>query len=166
MSSDDEDTVPQPKRGSRTEDTDENDFEPTNQRRLALTHEHDQSQSSQNSSQIGDDFDEEQFFAQNNWHFDAGAIEYIKMTNFMCHAKFDYYPNQRINFITGVNGSGKSAVMSALIFGLGGSAKMTNRGNANRNLIRTGQATASVEISLLNQGENAYRPVSILRKHL
>ena len=78
----------------------------------------------------------------------------------MCHAKFDYYPKEKINFITGVNGSGKSAVMSALIFGLGGGSKITNRGSANKNLIRTNESQATVEISLYNCGETAYRPVS------
>ena len=84
------------------------------------------------------------------------------MTNFMCHAKFDYHPKEKINFITGVNGSGKSAVMSALIFGLGGGSKITNRGSANKNLIRTNESQATVEISLYNCGETAYRPVSFL----
>ena len=78
----------------------------------------------------------------------------------MCHEVFDYFPTRKVNFLTGVNGSGKSAVMSALIFGLGGGSKITNRGSANKNLIRTGQGQASVEISLYNRGETAYRPVS------
>ena len=78
----------------------------------------------------------------------------------MCHEVFDYTPTRKVNFLTGVNGSGKSAVMSALIFGLGGGSKITNRGSANKNLIRTGQGQASVEISLYNRGETAYRSVS------
>ena len=82
------------------------------------------------------------------------------MKNFMCHEVFDYIPKRKVNFLTGVNGSGKSAVMSALIFGLGGGSKITNRGSANKNLIRTGQGQASVEISLYNRGETAYRSVS------
>ena len=82
------------------------------------------------------------------------------MKNFMCHEVFDYTPTRKVNFLTGVNGSGKSAVMSALIFGLGGGSKITNRGSANKNLIRTGQGQASVEISLYNRGETAYRSVS------
>lgn len=109
----------------------------------------------------GSDFDitDEEYRERNGWARDPGVIEYIKMTNFMCHAKFDYEPIRRINFITGVNGSGKSAVMSALIFALGGNAKMTNRGTSNKSFIRSGETQASVEIALVNAGENAYRKV-------
>ncbi len=133
---------PRSKRGSQADDVDndQDDF--------------------QTQDDIGDDFDADAYFEKHGWCLDAGVIEHVKMTNFMCHAKFDYYPTQRINFITGVNGSGKSAVMSALIFGLGGTAKMTQRGKSNKSFIRTDQAQANVEISLFNVGENAYRPVS------
>ena len=42
---------------------------------------------------------------------------------------------------------------------------MTNRGAANSSLIRHGQNQATVEISLYNGGENAYKPeVRELRK--
>jgi hypothetical protein len=35
---------------------------------------------------------------------------------------------------------------------------MTNRGSSNHGLIRQGQSQASVEISLYNRGENAFKP--------
>ena len=35
---------------------------------------------------------------------------------------------------------------------------MTNRGQANSGLIRQGQSSATVEISLYNGGENTYKP--------
>ena len=100
-------------------------------------------------------------YDEKNWEIEAGAVISISMKNFMCHANFVYEPNSRINFVTGVNGSGKSAVMSALMFGLGGAAKLTNRGTANKNLVQNGKAMAEVVIILSNLGENAYKSVSI-----
>ena len=78
----------------------------------------------------------------------------------MCHAEFVYKPINRINFISGANGSGKSAVLAALQFALGGNARLANRGTTNKNFIRTNQPNASVEVALFNKGENAYKPVS------
>ena len=66
----------------------------------------------------------------------------------------------RINFISGANGSGKSAVLAALQFALGGNARLANRGTTNKNFIRTNQPNASVEVALFNRGENAYKQVS------
>lgn len=63
-----------------------------------------------------------------------------------------------MNFLCGENGSGKSAVLTAIVFGLGGTARMSNRGNSNKGFIRTGQNSAVVEIKLCNQGENKYKP--------
>ena len=82
------------------------------------------------------------------------------MKNFMCHAEFVYKPISRINFISGANGSGKSAVLAALQFALGGNARLANRGTTNKNFIRTNQPNASVEVALFNQGENEYKRVS------
>lgn len=59
----------------------------------------------------------------------AGRVEKIQMTNFMCHSNLEVTFNRRINFVTGRNGSGKSAVMAALIVVLGGSASLTGRGS-------------------------------------
>ena len=76
----------------------------------------------------------------------------------MCHQFFTYTPNLRLNFLSGANGSGKSAVMTAIIFALGGSARTSERGSSNKAFIRTGQTSASVEIALCNEGEYAFRP--------
>jgi len=92
------------------------------------------------------------------WDLKAGMIMEVKLKNFMCHETFSYVPNQRINFLAGENGSGKSAVLTAIVFGLGGSARTSNRGTSNKGFIRTGQSSANVEIKLANVGENSYKP--------
>ena len=79
--------------------------------------------------------------------------------------KFTFVPNQRLNFLCGENGSGKSAVLTAIVFALGGTARMANRGTSNKGFIRTNQTSATVEITLANLGENHYRPgTTSLRK--
>jgi len=92
------------------------------------------------------------------WEKKAGMILEVKLRNFMCHESFSYTPNQRINFLAGENGSGKSAVLTAIVFGLGGSARTSNRGSSNKGFIRTGQNSALVEIKLCNVGERCYKP--------
>jgi chromosome segregation ATPase len=62
---------------------------------------------------------------------------------------------------SGVNGSGKSAVLTGIVFGLGGTARTSNRGSSNKAFIRNGQNRATVEIHLYNGGENAYRLVRL-----
>ena len=59
---------------------------------------------------------------------ECGVIESVTAENFMCHRNFqlDFCP--RINYITGVNGSGKSAVLAAIQICLGARATTTNRG--------------------------------------
>ena len=43
----------------------------------------------------------------------------VRLKNFMNHAEYEYRPTERLNFINGANGSGKSAVLTAIVFGLG-----------------------------------------------
>jgi chromosome segregation ATPase len=37
----------------------------------------------------------------------------------MNHAEYEYLPTERLNFLNGSNGSGKSAVLTAIVFALG-----------------------------------------------
>lgn len=60
---------------------------------------------------------------------DAGVIKKLELRNFMCHGNFEIEFNPRINFISGVNGSGKSAIQTAVAIALGGTASKTNRGS-------------------------------------
>lgn len=43
----------------------------------------------------------------------------IFLKNFMCHEELNVHFNPRINFVSGRNGSGKSAVLLGLALGLG-----------------------------------------------
>lgn len=58
----------------------------------------------------------------------AGKVLKIHVRNFMCHASMEIKLNERVNFIIGRNGSGKSALLTALTVGLGAKATTTNRG--------------------------------------
>lgn len=48
----------------------------------------------------------------------------------MSHSYFEVKFDSNINFFTGRNGSGKSAILTAVLIGLGGRATLTNRGNS------------------------------------
>ncbi|KAK0186629.1 P-loop containing nucleoside triphosphate hydrolase protein [Armillaria mellea] len=87
-----------------------------------------------------------------------GIIEYIEMHQFMCHRYLSFNFGPQINFIIGHNGSGKSAVLSAITVALGGRVNSTGRGNGLKSFIREGQSVAEVIIHLKNHGEEAYKP--------
>ncbi|KAK4884325.1 hypothetical protein RN001_000596 [Aquatica leii] len=87
----------------------------------------------------------------------AGTIVRIVMKNFMCHSHLEVSFKHNINYIIGRNGSGKSAIMTALVVGLGGKASITNRGNSIKGFIKAGKNSASVEVTLSNKGPITYR---------
>ncbi|KZT28345.1 P-loop containing nucleoside triphosphate hydrolase protein [Neolentinus lepideus HHB14362 ss-1] len=87
-----------------------------------------------------------------------GIIESLELHQFMCHKYLTFSFGPQINFIIGHNGSGKSAVLSAITVALGGKATSTGRGSGLKSFIREGQSVAEVSISLKNQGEEAYKP--------
>ena len=62
-----------------------------------------------------------------------------------------------MNFIVGLNGSGKSSVLTAVMVGLGGRAALTSRGHSLKNLIKHGKRVAEVSVRLKNCGTDAYR---------
>lgn len=91
---------------------------------------------------------------QDSW----GVIESISLKNFMCHSRLTMRFPSSINFVVGHNGSGKSAVLTAIIVGLGGKASSTSRGTSLKTLIKTGASFAVIEISLRNNGDDPIRP--------
>jgi DNA replication protein DnaC len=58
----------------------------------------------------------------------AGVIIKLELYNFMCHSYLSLNFNKHINFIIGRNGSGKSAIMAAIMVALGTKASDTYRG--------------------------------------
>ncbi|THH16753.1 hypothetical protein EUX98_g9252 [Antrodiella citrinella] len=89
---------------------------------------------------------------------EMGIIEKLEMHQFMCHKYLTFTFGPQINFIIGHNGSGKSAVLSALTVALGGKATTTGRGNGLKSFIREGQGAAEVSVTIKNQGDEAYKP--------
>ncbi|XP_067006595.2 structural maintenance of chromosomes protein 6 [Anabrus simplex] len=87
----------------------------------------------------------------------SGFIEKLRLKNFMCHSSLEITLNQNINFIVGRNGSGKSAILSAIVVGLGGKALTTNRAAALKDFIKKGAASATIEITLSNCGFAPFR---------
>jgi len=87
-----------------------------------------------------------------------GVLESISLQNFMCHSRLSMQFPGSVNFIVGHNGSGKSAILTALIVGLGGKTSSTSRGNSLKSLIKSGQNSAVVEIVLKNNGEDPVKP--------
>ena len=89
---------------------------------------------------------------------DHGILERVDCYNFMCHEHFSVELGPLINFICGKNGSGKSAVLTALTLCLGGKASATNRGQSLKNFVKEGKENSSIIVRIKNQGDGAYRP--------
>ncbi|XP_056111975.1 structural maintenance of chromosomes protein 6 isoform X2 [Rhinichthys klamathensis goyatoka] len=89
---------------------------------------------------------------------DIGVIESITLRNFMSHhslGPFKFGPN--VNFIVGNNGTGKSAILTALIVGLGGKATTTNRGTSLKGFVKYGESSADIKVKLKNRGNDPYK---------
>ncbi|KAE8308707.1 P-loop containing nucleoside triphosphate hydrolase protein [Aspergillus transmontanensis] len=76
----------------------------------------------------------------------------------MCHDHFCVELGPLINFIVGKNGSGKSAVLTAITLCLGGKASATNRGQSLKSFIKEGKESATIVVRIKNQGDGAYMP--------
>lgn len=88
----------------------------------------------------------------------CGILEWITVKNFMCHDHLNFEFSPSINFVQGRNGSGKSAILTALVVGLGGGARFTNRGRSMKELVKHGKQVAIIEIALRNCGKYPFKP--------
>lgn len=105
----------------------------------------------------------QQFFARNqmigdNHAADNSIIEHIQCVNFMNHENLNVPLGPLINFVVGMNGSGKSAVLTGITLCLGGKPSATNRGSSMKSLIKSGTERGMLLVKLKNQGPDAYQP--------
>ncbi|XP_050342425.1 structural maintenance of chromosomes protein 6 isoform X2 [Nymphalis io] len=86
-----------------------------------------------------------------------GLIQRIQVRNFLCHDNLiiDFH-NNNINWVYGRNGSGKSAIVTALVVGLGGKAAATRRGHNIQSFIKKGSNFAVLEIKIKNSTQKSY----------
>ncbi|KAK4156431.1 hypothetical protein C8A00DRAFT_30717 [Chaetomidium leptoderma] len=89
---------------------------------------------------------------------DNGIIESVTCVNFMCHVRLHCELGPLLNFIVGENGSGKSAILTAITLCLGGKASSTNRGGSLKSFVKEGCDRAVLIVKIKNQGQDAYRP--------
>ncbi|KAI9643424.1 Structural maintenance of chromosomes protein 6 [Ciborinia camelliae] len=105
----------------------------------------------------------QQFLAKNqmvgdNHAADNSIIEHIQCVNFMNHENLNVPLGPLINFVVGMNGSGKSAVLTGITLCLGGKPSATNRGSSMKSLIKSGTERGMLLVRLKNQGPDAYQP--------
>ncbi|CAO1309708.1 unnamed protein product [Diamesa serratosioi] len=86
----------------------------------------------------------------------SGKIKRIHLKNFMCHGNFQVNLNSNVNVFVGDNGSGKSAILAALAIGLGSKASSTSRSTNLKELVKRGETTAQIEITLTNDGLDSF----------
>lgn len=76
----------------------------------------------------------------------------------MCHSLLEVVFEKNVTVVTGRNGSGKSAILTALVVGLGGKAAATNRGNSIKGFLKAGETWGQVEVVLNNDDIYGYKP--------
>ena len=90
----------------------------------------------------------------------SGSLVCIRVNNLMIRGAAAVHMSPRLNFITGRNGTGKSRIVAAVQLALGSSSKDTGR-SANLNEFichERGVDEATVEVTLYNDGPNAFKP--------
>ncbi|XP_045829439.1 structural maintenance of chromosomes protein 6A [Trifolium pratense] len=89
---------------------------------------------------------------------EAGIIKKLRLENFMCHSNHETEFGNHVNLITGQNGSGKSAILTALCVAFGCRAKGTQRASTLKDFIKTGASNAVIHVEIQNEGEDAFKP--------
>lgn len=107
-------------------------------------------QRTQQSANVAVDISGENRKAEN------GIIERVTCVNFMCHTRLECELGPLLNFIVGENGSGKSAILTAITLCLGAKASSTNRGGSLKNFIKEGEDRGFLAVRIKNCGEDAY----------
>ena len=90
--------------------------------------------------------------------FENGVLRALHLENFMNHKHFHMDFDPHVNFIVGKNGSGKSAIVNALVAGFGHKASTTGRNtNSAKSLIMHGKDYALISMHIANGGEDAWK---------
>ena len=91
-----------------------------------------------------------------NFHkFFPGQIKTLKLLNFMCHELFEINLKPGINFVYGQNGSGKSAILTALCTVFGANTAFTKRGT-NEELIKDGTNYFEICVKVANPNKTHF----------
>eukprot|EP00040_Diaphanoeca_grandis_P034331 m.212603 g.212603 ORF g.212603 m.212603 type:complete len:1121 (-) comp33128_c0_seq1:378-3740(-) len=112
----------------------------------------------EDDSDATSDSDSDMETNENQVYTRCGLIKSLQLFNFMCHHKLQVDFGTNVNFIVGENGSGKSAVLTGIVLGLGGKIGSTGRGTKQNKVIKFGQDQALIRIDLYNEGDDAYKP--------
>lgn len=87
----------------------------------------------------------------------SGTIIEVTLEDFLCHSHMHIELNSDINFIVGQNGSGKSAILTALVVALGGNASTTGRGASLKDFVKHGRPSAKVTCVINNAGWMSFK---------
>ncbi|KAF3912797.1 hypothetical protein AA313_de0200284 [Arthrobotrys entomopaga] len=146
---------PQPDDGAEQGDPETQRLQPSNKKQKTVILDVDDEMADEEAIYL----EQSQFLATNakivkeNEPADYGTIELIRLENFMCHTCLEMKFGPFMNFVVGQNGSGKSAVLTALTLCLGAKATVTNRGGNMKSFIKEGEHMAVVEVHLRNRGD-------------
>lgn len=89
-----------------------------------------------------------------------GHLKTIEVIDFMCHHHMQMEFSPHVTFVSGSNGSGKSATLQALQCCLGVQARKTGRATSQKGFIRTGAHEAVVRVTVWNKpyaGKEAFQ---------
>lgn len=78
----------------------------------------------------------------------GGKIFSIYLKNFTTHSEVTVYPGQQLNILIGPNGTGKSAIVAAIILGMGGSTKILSEHNKLSDYVKNGKDRATIRLVL------------------